>query len=89
MVAPDQVSTTLDDEVVILNLATGTYFGLNEVGSTIWETLARPRTILELRDAVAREFAVSTEAAERDVRALVDGLIEAGLLTRIGPADQG
>jgi hypothetical protein len=31
--ATDQVSTTLDDEVVVLNLSTGTYFGLNEVGN--------------------------------------------------------
>ena len=88
MAATDQVSTTLDDEVVILNLSTGTYFGLNEVGTTIWETLAQPRTIPELRDAVAGEFDVSTEVAERDVRALVDGLIDAGLVTRIRPADR-
>jgi len=85
----DQMSTTLEGEVVILNLATGTYFGLNDVGTVIWETLDQPRTMPELRDAMLREFDVSSEVAETDLTRLIEELIAAGLVRRVGPSDQG
>lgn len=34
--SPDQISSQLGDESVILNVKTGLYFGLNEVGSRVW-----------------------------------------------------
>ena len=35
----DQASVDLDDEAAILNLKTGVYFGLNEVGAWIWRLI--------------------------------------------------
>ena len=76
----DNPSTNLDGETVILNLSRGTYFGLNDVGTIVWQALQQPATIADLRDAVVREFEVAAEVAEADVRSLLVEMIDAGLV---------
>ena len=49
IVAPDVVSRDLEGETVILNLDTGLYFGLDAVGTTIWN---RIRERSSLRDVL-------------------------------------
>ena len=42
--APDILSRILDGEAVLLDLASGTYFGLNPVGSRVWELISASKT---------------------------------------------
>ena len=74
--APDQVSCDLDNEATILNLKTGIYFGLNEVGAHVWRLLEKPRSLAELRAAVTAEYEVEPEQCERDLRALLVELVD-------------
>lgn len=69
-----------DGETVLLDLASGAYFTLNETGTLIWERLAAGATPEELATALAEAFAVAHEVARRDVDALVAELLEAGLV---------
>lgn len=78
--ARDQVSAELDGEAVILGLADGIYYGLDPVGAFAWALLERPRTVAELRDAVAAEFDVDAPTAERDLLALLDEMAARGLV---------
>lgn len=77
-----QISTTVDDDTVILDTASGRYFSLEGVGSTLWEVLQQPRSFGELLSAVVERYDVGAERAERDVRGLLTKLEEAGLVTR-------
>jgi hypothetical protein len=45
MTAKDQVSSDLGDEVAILDLKGGTYYGLDAVGARIWNLIQKPRTV--------------------------------------------
>ena len=47
--APDVVVRDLDGEAVVLDLATGTYFGLNDAGTRIWLP-SSGRTRVDYRD---------------------------------------
>ena len=38
-ISPDVAFRDLDGEAVLLNLATGTYFGLNEMGTRMWHLI--------------------------------------------------
>jgi hypothetical protein len=82
--AREQVSAEVEGEAVILNLADGVYYGLDGVGGWVWELLREPRSLRELRDAVAAEFEVDAETAERDLRVLLQEL-EARRLVRTAP----
>ena len=82
----DEVSCTVEGEVVILNLADGVYYGLDEVGARVWELLREPRTVAELRDVVAAEYDVDAPTAEGDLRELLEELA-ARRLVEVIPGD--
>jgi coenzyme PQQ synthesis protein D (PqqD) len=75
-----QVSCQLDAETVVLHYDKGLYFGLNEVGTLIWNQVQRPRKVQEIRDAILREYEVSNEQCERDLFTLLRQLSEEGLV---------
>ena len=79
VVSKDQVSADLDGEVVVLNLESGTYYGLYKVGAFVWKLIQRPRSLRELRDAVLTEYDVDSEQCERDLMEWVDELLAEGL----------
>lgn len=80
-ISENVVAREVSGETVLLNLETGTYFGLNAVGGRIWALVeAQPRTLAEVRDVVQQEFDVTAEEAERDLLQLAADLSEHGLL---------
>lgn len=76
----DQVFCTLDQEAVILQLKNGVYYGLNAVGTTVWNALQQPRTVAELNRLLQDEYEVEGERCENDLRQLLEKLAEAGLV---------
>jgi len=75
-----QVSCQVDSETVVLHFDKGLYFGLNEVGTLIWNQVQQPRKVQEIRDAILREYEVSNEECERDLFTLLRELSEKGLV---------
>ena len=76
----------LDDEMVLLNLDSGEYFGLNDTGTRVWELLADGRSRDEVVDRLTEEFEVAAEVASSHVASLCAELLEAGLLAKGGTA---
>jgi len=76
----DAISTTIDDEEVILNLETSTYHGLNAVGSDIWQQIQQPVTVDELVADLRMEYDIESERLRADVRQFVSNLHESGLV---------
>lgn len=83
--SPDQVSGDLDGKVVLLSIENGEYYNMNEVGSRIWELLAKPLTVAALIDQLLTEFEVDRETCEKEAMAFLDQLQKDQLL-RIEPA---
>ncbi len=76
----DAVFRDLDGEGVVLNLSSGVYFGLNEVGTRIWQLVDGLGTLSAVRDSLAREFEVDPDVAGRDLLDLVAQLADRGLV---------
>lgn len=81
-VAKRNVWSELGDEVVILDLASSSYLGLDEVGATIWGLLAEPCTVGELEEALIAAYEVDPERISEDLRTFLEQLIERGLVVR-------
>ena len=81
---PDVLSRTLDGEAVLLDLKSGTYFGLNDVGTKIWEIIAQGATIAEIRTLVLATFEVDEPTASRDLEDLLAELDKRSLIVRDG-----
>jgi hypothetical protein len=77
---PNQISSSLGEEAVILELTQGVYYGLNAVGARIWELLKEPRTAGEIRDVILDEYDAEPEAVTRDLLGLLTELADRGLI---------
>ena len=77
----DYISTKLDGEEVILHSESEQYFGLNEVGTRLWDSLEEPRTVDELVATIREDFDVSEEQSRRDVESFLADLEGADLVT--------
>jgi hypothetical protein len=80
VVSAQQVSCDLGGEAVILDMQKGKYFGLNGVGSRVWELVQQPRSVEEIRDQLLIEFDVDRERCERELSVLLHDLAEHGLI---------
>ena len=80
VVSPNQVSTTLGSDTVILGADAGQYFGLNEVGARVWELVQEPVAVAAICDALCAEYEVTREECQRDVLELLNELSQNGLL---------
>ena len=78
------VSCDLNGERVILNTSSGVYFGLDEVGSRIWELLAEPSTEDAIVKRLTEEYDVDEETVRRDVQTFLGNLNERGLILTDG-----
>jgi hypothetical protein len=67
-------------EVVVIDLATSSYLGVNESGACLWPLLADGCTHEELVDRLVAEFAIPHETATQDVGAFLAGLRERGFV---------
>lgn len=85
--APDQVSSDLDGEAVILNLSSGVYFGLDPVGARVWELLQERRTVGDICATMRGEFDVEPERCERELMDLLEQMRTEGLVD-VASADQ-
>ena len=70
----------IDGEAVLLNLGSGKYYGLDEVGSRMWALLIRHRSMEPAYRALLEEYDVAPERLQRDLLTLVEDLVAHGLL---------
>ena len=63
------VTSDLDGEVVMLSIDKGKYYGLDAIGSQIWELLETPCSIRALCDQLLPRYDVEREQGEQDVLA--------------------
>jgi NACalpha-BTF3-like transcription factor len=67
--------TELDDEAVLLNLETKTYYTLNKPAIYVWKLLNNRMNLSEIVQRVEEEFEVDRETAEKNVSDLICELV--------------
>lgn len=73
---PPQVSArALGDEMVLLDLAGGVYFGLDSVGMRIFELIGDGRSMAEICDRLFAEFESDRATIEADAAALIRDMV--------------
>jgi hypothetical protein len=78
--AKDLVSCDLAGETALLHFKSGIYYGLDPVGTFVWNLIQAPTTFEALRDAVLKEYEVEPAQCERDLLALIEELSAAQLI---------
>ena len=76
----DLMMADLEGEAVLLNMHTGRYFGLNEVGTSIWSRIAETCTVAEVIDSLQKEYDVPGERLNEDVLAFLETMEKRNLI---------
>jgi hypothetical protein len=73
----------VDGDVVILNVETGVYFGLDGAGGLIWRELVEHGSLEKTFDALKRNFDADPDELRHDLDDLVTRLADKGLVQPI------
>ena len=76
----DVLSQEVKGETVLLDLASEQYFGLDDVGTRVWQLLGEGKSLDELLCILLEEYDVERERLESDISDLLSRLIAAGLV---------
>ena len=81
-VSPDVVFRDIDGEAVLLHLERGTYFGLDPIGTRVWQALVDHGCARPVVAALLDEFDVTADTLEADLRSLLADLSAQDLVRR-------
>jgi hypothetical protein len=75
------VEAGIDDEIVMMSIEQGDYYGLDSVASRIWQLLEQPQTVSKITAQLMAEYEVAAEQCRADTGAFVREMVEHGLVS--------
>ena len=78
------LTTVVDGELIGMSVEQGACYGLNGVGTRIWDLLAEPRSVASLCEQLTSEYDVDPDNCLREVLELVEELRAEGLVNVSG-----
>jgi len=79
-VPADVLFRELEGESVILHLESESYFGLDHVGTRMWQLLTESESIQTAYEALLEEYEVEPERLRADLTTLLETLSDRGLV---------
>ena len=76
----DVLFQELQGEAVLLNLKSGIYFGLDAIGTRIWQLFSKHEALSAVAQAIVEEYEVTLDSCEADLLTLVSELERQGLV---------
>jgi hypothetical protein len=77
------IEAEIDDEILALCIKQGTCYGMNRVGSRIWNLIAEPIRISDVCAALLAAYQVEPDVCERQVLDLLEELRAEGLIATL------
>ena len=70
------------EETVILNLDNGDYYGLNDVGTAVWEMIIAGKTLSEILNKLKHVYDTEENILQNDIKKLLSDLVKEGLINK-------
>ncbi len=80
-ISSNVLAQEINSETVLLDLKSESYFGLDAVGTRIWQLLQEHSGLQEVLDILLEEYNVTSEQLTIDIEELLTKLKESGLIT--------
>ena len=80
---PGIVAADMDGETVMMSIEAGEYYGLNDVGTYLWEFMAEPIAIKSLCQRVLDSYEVDEVTCQTGVLNFVERLLDRGVIKRV------
>jgi len=80
-ISKDLVFQELDGEMVILDMKSGQYFGIDAIGSIIWHMLEQKIEPARIIEKLQEEYDVEAEVCSQQVLAFLDDLMKNNIIS--------
>ena len=77
------IEAEIDGEILALSIERGACYGMNRVGSRIWNIIAKPIRICDLCAALLATYKVDPDVCQREVLNLLEELRVEGLIATV------
>ncbi len=77
---PEIIAAEADQDLIMVSIATGYYYGVSDVAREIWDALERPKMISDLVNDLKASYNVNSILCESETLAFLETLFEEGLL---------
>ena len=79
--SPDVISQEVSGETVLLDLESENYFGLDAVGTRIWQLIKENDNLQAIYDTLLEEYEVEEQRLQTDLEAILGEITQLGLVT--------
>jgi len=79
--SPDVISQEVSGETVLLDLESENYFGLDEVGTRIWQLIKETNDLQIIFNTLLDEYEVKEDRLQQDLDVLLSEISGLGLVT--------
>lgn len=81
----EMMAADMNGSTVMMDIETGMYYNLGEVGGAIWNILEQPTSVSSLLDRLTQDYDVSRTQCEEDTLPFLQRLLEKGLVSEAQP----
>lgn len=71
----------MGNETVLMDMASGDYLGLNEVGSSIWKIIAKPISVSEVCSALMEKYDIDAATCQAETLKYLNQLVAENMIT--------
>ena len=80
-ISSEVLAQEVDNETVLLDLQSESYFGLDQVGTRIWQLLQEHKQLQKVFDILLEEYDVDAKQLENDLIEHIEKLLNEKLIT--------
>ncbi len=77
------MSQQVEGDAVLLDIESGEYFALNDVGGLVWDLCDGSRSVADVAELISTEFEVDQSTALNDALELLESLAGVGLVVEL------
>ena len=77
---PEVIAAKADQDLIMVNVSTGYYYGLSDVAREIWAGIERPKRISDLVDDLTASYQIDLSSCEEQTLSFLQDLLDEGLL---------
>jgi Coenzyme PQQ synthesis protein D (PqqD) len=84
---PDIIAAEVDQDLVMVSVASGFYYGVSDVAREIWEAIERPTKVSDLVNDLTASYDIDRSSCEEQTLSFLEDLLNERLLeVKDGPS---
>jgi hypothetical protein len=77
---PEVIFSEADQDLIMVSISTGCYYGLSDVAREIWDAIERPKKISDLVGGLTASYNINSSLCEEQTLSFLQALLDEGLL---------